>query len=106
MLTDTARIQEARDIANGVQTGAVRVMGVVVKAPAPYNPPWSYHLDPASLRFFECAIEVCDANPRYVEEHLDEVCGSLLPQCEWCPWSSRVVEEIEMVRFYLPLARR
>jgi len=103
MLTDSIRIQEARLIVSGVQTDAVSVMGTIVKAPAPYNPGWSYHLDPASISFFRCAIEVCDASPQYVEDHLNEVCGALLPGCTWCPWSSRVAEEVEFRRTYLPL---
>jgi hypothetical protein len=102
MLTQPARIQEARDIVSGVQTDAVSVMGTIVKAPAPYNPPWSYHLDPASITFFQAAVEVCDAAPRYVEQHLSEVGGAFLPDSVWCPWSSRVVEELELHALFLP----
>ena len=103
MLTDTAKIQEARRIVTGVQTDAASVMGTIIKAPAPYNPRWSYHLDPASISFFHCAIEVCDASPQYVEDHLSEVCGPFLPGCTWCPWSSRVAEEVDFRSTYLPL---
>jgi len=103
MVTDTAKIQEARLIVTGVQTEAVSVMGTIIKAPAPYNPRWSYHLDPASISFFHCAIEVCDASPQYVEDHLSEVCGPFLPGCTWCPWSSRVAEEVDFWSTYLPL---
>lgn len=69
-------------------------MGIVVASKAPYNPAWSYHLRPDSISFFEMAIEVCDANMRYVEEHLDEVGGAFLPGGGWCPWSSKLVREI------------
>ena len=103
MLTDTARIQEARDIVNGLQTDATSVMGTIVKAPAFYNPHWSYHLDPASIEFFECAVEVCDAHPQYVEEHLEEICGAFLPGCVWCPWSSVVIEEVHISKQFLPI---
>jgi hypothetical protein len=41
------------------------------------------------------SIEVCDAATTYVEEHLDEVGGAFLPGRRWCPWSSRVLEEIQ-----------
>jgi hypothetical protein len=51
-------------------------------------------LNPASISFFAIAIEVCDANMQYVEDHLDEACGAFLPGCYWCPWDSRVVREI------------
>lgn len=103
MLTDTAKIQEARDIVSGVQTDATSVMGTIVKAPRPYNPYWSYHLDPPSISFFENAIEVCDAAPRYVEEHLSEVGEAFLPGSVWCPWSSRVVAELELHSLFLPI---
>ena len=103
MLTDTAKIQEARDIVNGLQTDATSVMGTIAKAPAFYNPHWSYHLDPASIEFFECAVEVCDAHPQYVEDHLEEVCGALLPGCVWCPWASVVIEEIHISKQFLPI---
>jgi hypothetical protein len=103
LLTDTARIEEARDILRGDLGDRVSVMGSIVKAPAFYNPRWSYHLDPASIEFFENAIEVCDAHPRYVAEHLDEVCGAFLPGCVWCPWSSVLVAEVERFAHFLPI---
>ncbi|KFE62618.1 hypothetical protein [Hyalangium minutum] len=93
-LTDPARIQQARDILSGKETMAVHVMGRIVKRQAPYNPRWSYHLDPATIAFFPMAIEVCDANMGYVEEHLDEACGAFLPGCHWCPWDSKLVREV------------
>jgi hypothetical protein len=81
-------------------------MGTIIKAPAPYNPPWSYHLDPASISLFAFAIEVCDASPQYVEEHLSEVGGAFLPGSVWCPWSSHVVEEVAVHAVFLPSVRR
>jgi cytochrome bd-type quinol oxidase subunit 1 len=92
-LTDPARIQEARDILNGKSTKK-SVMGIIVKQPAQYNPPWSYHLDPQTITFFEIAIEVCDASIQYVEDHLSEVGGSFLPDSRWCPWCSRLIKEV------------
>lgn len=93
-LTDPAKIQEARDILSGRQTGATHVMGNIITQPADYNPPWSYHLDPDSVSFFEMAVEVCDAGIQYVEDHLEEVGGSFLPGNQWCPWGSRLIEEV------------
>jgi hypothetical protein len=49
-----------------------------------FNAPWSWHLDPAEVRFAEAAIEVCDGTPSYVEAHRDE-----FPT--YCPWAARVV---------------
>ncbi|MFI0485571.1 calmodulin-binding protein [Actinomadura sp. 9N215] len=92
-LTDPAEIQHARDLINGSATDNPQVMGKIVKQPAPYNPGWSYHFDPATVQFFEVATEVCDATISYVEEHLDEAGGAFLPGLTWCPWSSRVLRE-------------
>jgi hypothetical protein len=103
MLTDSVKIQEARDIVSGVQTDTTSVMGTIIKVPAPYNPPWSYHLDPASIVFFDVAVDVCDASPQYVEEHLSEVGDAFLPGSTWCPMSSRVVEEVGLHRVFLPV---
>jgi hypothetical protein len=71
------------------------VTGLVVAEAVPYNKPWSFHLDPTSISFAEMSIEVCDAATTYVEEHLAEVGGAFLPGRRWCPWSSRVIEEVQ-----------
>ncbi|WP_308163879.1 BP74-related protein [Nonomuraea sediminis] len=93
-LTDPDRIEEARKILRGEETEKIHVMGRIIKRPAPYNPRWSYHLDPGTIQFFAMAIEVCDATIPYTEEHLDEACGAFLPGCHWCPWSSELVREV------------
>jgi hypothetical protein len=94
-LKDEAKIQQARDILSGKETQAVHVMGRIVKRPVQYNPKFGYHLDLATISFFPVAIEVCDANMTYVEDHLDEACGAFLPGCFWCPWDSRLTREVE-----------
>ncbi len=93
-LTDQGKIDHARKILSGEETSQVHVMGRIVKRAKGYNPGWSYHLDPTTVSFFEMAIEVCDAEMGYVEDHLDEACGAFLPGCHWCPWSSRLVREV------------
>ncbi|WP_225097815.1 calmodulin-binding protein [Streptomyces sp. CoH27] len=93
-LTDPAQIQHARELLSGETRDEPHVLGRIVKRPAPYNPPWSYHLNPDTIRFFDVAIEVCDASPQYVEDHLDEAGGAFLPGLVWCPWTSRLVREV------------
>lgn len=93
-LTDPTRIQQARDILSGKEKGKTHVGGIIVTNPAPYNPPWHYHLEPQSISFFETSIEVCDASIGYVEGHLSEVGGSFLTGSRWCPWCSQLVEEV------------
>ncbi|MET9427493.1 MULTISPECIES: calmodulin-binding protein [unclassified Streptomyces] len=93
-LTDAAKIQEARDILSGKEKEKIHVMGRVIKRSVPYNPGWSFHLDPGSVQFFEVAIEVCDSSIQYVEDHLDEAGGAFLPGGWWCPWGSRLLREV------------
>ncbi|MFD7630558.1 calmodulin-binding protein [Streptomyces sp. NPDC059851] len=93
-LTDPAKVRQARDILRGVDTENVGVMGTIVKTPAAYNKPWKYHLDPNSVAFFGMAMEVCDASIAYVDDHLDEVGGALLPRSTWCPWQSKLTREL------------
>jgi uncharacterized protein (TIGR03437 family) len=93
-LTDPAKIKRARDILSAEEENDAGVTGIIVKSPACYNPPWSFHLDPESIDFFEAAIEVCDASIHYVEDNLNKVGGALLPGNRWCPWSSLLLREI------------
>ncbi|MGE8067065.1 hypothetical protein [Pseudomonas sp. NPDC089569] len=93
-LDDPAVIEQARAILRGEETAKVRVQGTVITRQAPYNPAWSFHLDPGSISFFELAAEVCDASTQHVQENLDRVGHDFLPEGRWCPWSSRLVSEL------------
>lgn len=93
-LLDPVLIQHARDLLAGRTTSQPHVMGTIVKAPAPYNRPWSYHFNPATISFFDLAIEVCDGSIQYVEDHLEEVDTDFLPGSRWCPWGSRLIKEV------------
>ena len=93
-LTDPQKIQHARNILSGAEQEKVHVMGRIRPIQVEYNQPWEFHLDPDSIDFFAYAIEVCDAHPNYVNDHLDEACGAFLPGCIWCPWGSRIVKEV------------
>ncbi len=92
--SDPAIAQHARALIDGRETKPVHLMGTVVKAPAFYNPGWSFHLDSNSLGFFDAATEVCDGDIEELERHLEEVGGAFLPKSRWCPWSSRPLREI------------
>ena len=96
MLTEQEKIQHARDLLSGASQEMKSIMGTIVIQKADYNSDWSYHLEPTSITFFDMAVEVCDANMRYVEEHLDEVGGSFLPNNQWCPWGSQLTREINL----------
>jgi len=92
-LTDPVKIH-ARDILAGEKSDSPHVTGTIVQAPACYSQPWSFHLDSVSISFFDLATEVCDASITYVEQHLAEVGGAFLPGNTWCPWGSKLVQEI------------
>lgn len=93
-LDDPDKIQHARDLLSGKTQERPHLVGRIVKRTAPYNPRWSFHYDPATVGFFDVAIEVCDATLPYVEDHLDEAGGAFLPGAYWCPWSSKLTREV------------
>ena len=93
-LTDGDAVSHARALLDGSETGDPRIAGTVVKSEADYNIGWSYHLDPASIFFFELSTEVGDSTMRYIEDHLPEVGGALLPGSVWTGWSSSLLEEL------------
>ncbi|CAM4510829.1 MULTISPECIES: BP74-related protein [Myxococcus] len=93
-LSDEKTISHARKILSGEEKNEVHVHGRIIKRAAAYNPRFSFHLDPNTIRFFAMAIEVCDANMTYVEDHLDEAGGAFLPGGHWCPWDSKLTREI------------
>ncbi len=94
-LKDEAKIKHARNILSGEEQNEIHVHGRIIKRTAPYNPRFSFYLEPDTINFFTMAIEVCDANMMYVEDHLDEACGAFLPGCHWCPWDSRLTREVK-----------
>jgi hypothetical protein len=93
-LTGDSDIEHARELVRGETTERPHLLGRIRHFSASYNPRWSFHFEPESVRFFDVAIEVCDASAPYVEDHLDEAGGAFLPGNIWCPWSSRLVREI------------
>lgn len=93
-MTDPEDIRHARELLDGTTDQMPHIFGRIVKRPAPFNPRWSYYIEPQSVQFFDVSIEVCDATIPYVEEHLDEVGGAFLPGAYWCDWSSRLVREV------------
>ncbi|NVJ08306.1 calmodulin [Myxococcus sp. AM001] len=93
-LTDENTISHARKILSGEEKDEIHVHGRIIKRSQPYNPKFSFHLDPSTIRFFAMAIEVCDANMVYVEDHLDEAGGAFLPGGHWCPWDSKLTREV------------
>ena len=93
-LRDQRRIELARAII--ASRGRLRhhVGGIIVKQRRPYNPAWSYHLDPARIQFYERSLPVHHALPSFVEAHLAGVGVKILPGSRWHPANSRLVREV------------
>jgi hypothetical protein len=93
-LDDPLEVAHARDLLAGATEADARIGGTVDKAEADYNIGWSYHLAPESIFFFEVSTEVGDSTMRYIETHLEEVGGELLPGSVWTGWSSQLTGEL------------
>jgi hypothetical protein len=93
-ITKDEDIDHARLLLTGTISDRPHIMGRLRKQKQDYNKEYDFHLDPSTVAFFDMAIEVCDAAPQYVNDHLDEACGAFLPGCYWCPWASKLVREI------------
>jgi hypothetical protein len=93
-ITKGRSIRKARTIIAGTYTGQDRALsGEIVEGPTAYNPMWQFSLDAPTVRFFSLAMEVCDATPGYVENHLAEWMQSPLLK-RWCPWTSVLEREV------------
>lgn len=61
---------------------------------SPYDKRWSWHLNPDTINMAEITIEVCDARPSYVEQHLDVWLKSVK---RYCPWNLKL-ESIDKIK--------
>ena len=93
-LTNASLINEAREILRDPHKVNRSVLGQVVPGAVDYNPSWNYSLDSESISFFEFSTEVCDATLSMVNANLANINTSFLPGGIFCPWSSRLVEEV------------
>lgn len=84
--TDSQTIQQLTDNYNGMNR--LHVTGKLVRGDGGFNQPWSWHLDPATVRMAEISIELCDGRPSMVEDDPDYWLGTV---GTFCPWGSKVV---------------
>ncbi|HEX2313521.1 MAG TPA: hypothetical protein VHJ17_07315 [Thermomonospora sp.] len=105
-LTNEHRIAEARRILTGVQTDDVHLRGKVVAKRQGYNPHWDFHLAPATVSFRRSpGVEVNDAPPGYLNQHLDQVGGTFLPGHRWSPRLARLTREVTATGETVPVAK-
>ena len=84
--TDIQTIRQLVDNYNG--GNGMHITGKLVQGDGGFNQPWSWHLEPASVRMADISIEVCDGKPSMVEGNLDYWLNTV---GSYCPWSSKVV---------------
>lgn len=84
--TDSATIQQLIDNYNGKNN--FHVTGILATGDGGFNSPWSWHLDPSSVRMAEVSIELCDGIPSFVEENLAYWLNTVH---NYCPWGSKVI---------------
>jgi hypothetical protein len=65
--------------------------GELVRGSGGVNQPWSWHLDPATVRVADLTTEVCDGRPSMVEEDLDYWVDTVE---RYCPWGARVTARV------------
>jgi hypothetical protein len=86
LLRDSDLIAQARAL---IGIGDRRIVtGSLAQGNGGFNAPWSWHLDPDTVRFPEVAIELCDGCPSDVETN-----GGSWGLGTFCPWSSEIVAE-------------
>jgi hypothetical protein len=86
LLRDRDLIAQARAL---VGAGRRRIVsGTLASGNGGFNAPWSWHLNPDTVRFPEVAIELCDGCPSDVEAS-----GGTWGGGSFCPWTSEIIAE-------------
>ena len=93
-LTDPAKIDHARQIIAGATQENQNISGKIIQTRAPYNPKWSYYLEPSSIRFTEISIEQCSSTAADMEERVTTTGETGVIKDIWCPYPSKPTREI------------
>ena len=83
-VTNPQAMWDLRQLQRGESTANIP-NGRVLRGPglAGHNSPYSWHLDPEDISMADFTIEVCDAEPSYVEENVDEFVDNVGRYCAW-----------------------
>ncbi|GIF15662.1 hypothetical protein [Actinoplanes teichomyceticus] len=87
-LVERADIDKAFQVLYGRSNEHVN--GRIVRTTSPYNPGYTWHLDPNDVTFAAISIELCDGLPSYVGQ-------DWWTSERFCPWAGKVVK-MERVR--------
>lgn len=89
--SDPAVIAEARaQLARPELERNLHPIGRIQRVPRGENLEWTWQHLPSEWTLAEVSAELCDAEPSYVQEHLDEW---LRDVGRFCPWTCRVKAE-------------
>jgi hypothetical protein len=86
LLRDSASIAQARSLIGAANRKIVA--GTLASGNGGFNLPWSWHLNPDTVRFPEISVEVCDGCPSDVEASGGNWGGG-----SFCPWTSEIIAE-------------
>jgi hypothetical protein len=88
-VTNPATIQQILDLQSGTSDANIP-SGRILRGPgkAKHNAPYTWHLDPQDIDMAEMTIEVCDAEPSYVEQNVAEFVDNVK---RYCPWSAKLI---------------
>jgi hypothetical protein len=87
-VTDPQTIEIGKDFFKN-KTVFVPIGAVKKGNPAGLNFPWSWHLEPGSVRFVENSPELFDAHPNQIELELSQWISTV---GSYGPWGSRIVK--------------
>ena len=89
-VTDPRAMWDLRQLQRGESTANIP-NGRVLRGPglAGHNAPYSWHFDPEDVEMADMTIEVCDAEPSYVEENVGEFVDNV---GRYCAWDARLVD--------------
>jgi len=84
-ITNAQTIQQLLDLQAG-KSDAKIPNGKILRGPGQgnHNAPYTWHLDPQDIEMAEFTIEVCDAEPNYIEANVAEFVDVVK---RYCPWS-------------------
>lgn len=68
------------------------ISGIIDRGNYGYNYDWSWSFKDNEWTLVEFSIELCDGDPRYIEDNLDYFIDVINGQ--YCPWSSIVDKEL------------
>ena len=65
-----------------------RIPNGIVQRGGKFNSRWSWSFEPGSVEFADVTMQLCDATPSHVEQHLNQWIEEV---GRYCPWSATIV---------------